>query len=114
MVIRKVIAEDEDPALLGFLDLLENHMTRHKDRTTFATEGFANYLQELTDGIEVEYDAPTKGTSSSRDLPAPMWTCPTNLAGTSTATVERWGSIESTGSAQSSATDATACSSATA
>jgi antitoxin PrlF len=61
VVIRKVIAEDEDPALDGFLDLLEKDITRHKDRVIFATEGFANYLQELTAGIEVDYDAPIEG-----------------------------------------------------
>jgi antitoxin PrlF len=61
VVIRKVIAEDADPALDGFLDLLEKDIARHKDRVTFATEGFANYLQELTAGIEVDYDAPIEG-----------------------------------------------------
>ena len=61
VVIRKVMAEDEDPALDGFLDLLENDIARHKDRVIFATEGFANYLQELTVGIEVDYDAPIEG-----------------------------------------------------
>ncbi|HEY0038759.1 MAG TPA: type II toxin-antitoxin system PrlF family antitoxin [Longimicrobium sp.] len=61
VVIRKVIAEDEDPALDGFLDLLEDDVARHKHRVIFATEGFANYLQELTAGIEVDYDAPIEG-----------------------------------------------------
>jgi antitoxin PrlF len=61
VVIRKVIAEDEDPALDGFLALLENDITRHKDRVIFATEGFASYLQELSAGIEVDYDAPIEG-----------------------------------------------------
>lgn len=61
VVIRKVVAEDEDPALDGFLDLLEKDIARHKDRVIFATEAFANYLQELTVGIEVDYDAPIEG-----------------------------------------------------
>lgn len=61
VVIRKVIAEDEDPALDGFLDLLERDIAGHKDRVIFTTEGFANYLQELTVGIEVDYDAPIEG-----------------------------------------------------
>jgi antitoxin PrlF len=61
VVIRKVIAEEQDPALDGFLDLLETDIGRHKDRVIFATEGFANYLQELTAGIEVDYDAPIEG-----------------------------------------------------
>jgi antitoxin PrlF len=61
VVIRKVIAEHEDPALDGFLDLLEKDIARHKDRVIFATERFANYLQELTVGIEVDYDAPIEG-----------------------------------------------------
>lgn len=46
------------PALDGFLDLLDRDIARHKDRVIFATEGFASYLQELTVGIEVDYDAP--------------------------------------------------------
>jgi antitoxin PrlF len=61
VVIRKVIAEDEDPALDGFVDLLERDISRHKDQVIFATEGFANHLQELTVGIEVDYNAPIEG-----------------------------------------------------
>lgn len=61
VVIRKVAAEEEDPALDGFLDLLGEDIARNKDRVVFATEGFASYLQELTAGIEVDYDAPIEG-----------------------------------------------------
>lgn len=62
VVIRKVTAEEEeDPALDGFLDLLGEDIARNKDRVVFATEGFADYLEELTAGIEVDYDAPIEG-----------------------------------------------------
>lgn len=43
------------------IDRLQTDIARHKDRVIFATEGFANYLQELTAGIEVDYDAPIEG-----------------------------------------------------
>lgn len=61
VIIRKVTAEEEDPALDGFLDLLGDDIARNKERVVFATEGFANYLEELTAGIEVDYDAPIEG-----------------------------------------------------
>ena len=62
VVIRRVTAEEEeDPALDGFLDLLGEDIARNKDRVVFATEGFADYLEELTAGIEVDYDAPIEG-----------------------------------------------------
>jgi antitoxin PrlF len=59
-VIRK-LSDEEDPALSGFLDLLERDITKNKGRVLFATQGFADYLAELTDGIEVDYDAPIEG-----------------------------------------------------
>lgn len=61
VVIRKVTAEEEDPALDGFLELLGEDIARNKDRVVFATKGFARYLDELTAGIEVDYDAPIEG-----------------------------------------------------
>lgn len=62
VVIRRVGAgEEEDPALGGFLDLLESDIARNKDRTVFATEGFARYLEDMTAGIEVDYDAAIEG-----------------------------------------------------
>jgi len=61
VVIRKVASEEEDPALVGFLDLLGDDVGRNKERVVFATESFASYLEELTDGIEADYDAPIEG-----------------------------------------------------
>lgn len=61
VVIRKVTKEEEDPALDGFLDLLGEDIAGNKGRVVFATEGFADYLEELTAGIEVDYDAPIEG-----------------------------------------------------
>jgi hypothetical protein len=52
--------ESEEPRLTGFLDLLENDIARNDDRIV-ATVGFARYLEELTAGIEVDYDAPIEG-----------------------------------------------------
>jgi antitoxin PrlF len=59
-VIRR-LAEEEDPALTGFLDLIERDITANKGRILFATQAFADYLGELTEGIEVDYDAPIEG-----------------------------------------------------
>lgn len=59
-VIRK-LADEEDPALSGFLDLLERNITKNKGHILFATQTFADYLGELTEGIEVDYDAPIEG-----------------------------------------------------
>lgn len=61
VVLRKVRADEEDPALAGFLDLLGDDVARNKDRVVFATAGFADYLAELTAGIDVDYDAPIEG-----------------------------------------------------
>jgi antitoxin PrlF len=59
-VIRKVEDQD-DPALSGFLDVLERDIAGNGDRVQFATRAFADYLHELTAGIEVDYDAPIEG-----------------------------------------------------
>jgi len=61
VIIRKLTEEDEDPALAGFLDLLGDDLERNKERILFATTAFADYLEELTAGIEVDYDAPIEG-----------------------------------------------------
>ena len=58
-IIRKVT--DEDPALSAFLDLLERDIAENGERAQFATRAFAEYLEELTAGIEVDYDAPIEG-----------------------------------------------------
>jgi antitoxin PrlF len=58
-IIRKV--SDEDPALSAFLDLLERDIAENGQRAQFATRAFAEYLEELTAGIEVDYDAPIEG-----------------------------------------------------
>ena len=59
-VIRKV-TDEEDPALAGFLDLLEGDIAAHAERIPFATRAFAEYLEALTAGIEVDYEAPIEG-----------------------------------------------------
>ncbi|HEX8393131.1 MAG TPA: type II toxin-antitoxin system PrlF family antitoxin [Longimicrobium sp.] len=61
VIIRKVTADEEDPALDGFLALLEDDIAANKERVVFATRGFAAYLEDLTAGIEVDYDAPIEG-----------------------------------------------------
>lgn len=61
VIIRKLRDDDEDPALAGFLDLLERDIEENKERILFATQGFADYLDELTAGIKVDYDAPIEG-----------------------------------------------------
>ncbi len=59
-VIRK-LEEDDDPALRGFLELLEADLRTHKGRVLFATERFAEELARLTEGVPVDYEAPIEG-----------------------------------------------------
>lgn len=61
VIIRKLATEEEDPALGGFLDLLGDDLARNKGTVVFATEALARYLEQLTAGIEVDYDAPIEG-----------------------------------------------------
>lgn len=61
VIITRLPEETEDPALSGFVDLLERDIDQHKERVLFATQAFADYLEELTAGIEVDYDAPIEG-----------------------------------------------------
>jgi antitoxin PrlF len=61
VIITRLREEMEDPALSGFVDLLERDIDQHKERVLFATKPFADYLEELTAGIEVDYDAPIEG-----------------------------------------------------
>jgi antitoxin PrlF len=60
VTIRKRM-DEEDPALAGFLDLLETDVARNKAGVVFATDSFAAYLADLTAGIPVDYDAPIEG-----------------------------------------------------
>jgi hypothetical protein len=61
VVIRQLTQEGEDPAVSGFLDLLRRDLVRNRDRIVFATSSFVHSLEELTAGIEVDYDAPIEG-----------------------------------------------------
>lgn len=47
--------------LSGFLDLLESDIPDAGERVLFSTRAFADYLSELTAGIEVDYDAVVEG-----------------------------------------------------
>lgn len=61
VLIRKAAESGDDPALAGFLDLIESGISGNKESIVFATRSFADYLDELTAGIEVDYDAPIEG-----------------------------------------------------
>lgn len=59
-VIRR-LAEEEDPVLTGFLDLLERDVAAHGERVVFATRAFHDHLAALTGGVEADHDAPIEG-----------------------------------------------------
>ncbi len=44
-----------------FLELIARDLAENPERAVFATGAFAQYLAELTSGIEVNYDAAIEG-----------------------------------------------------
>lgn len=53
--------DEEDDALSDFLILLERDISKNPERIVFATPAFARYLDELTAGVEIDYEAPIEG-----------------------------------------------------
>ena len=50
-----------EPAEAEFLELIARDLAEHPERIVFATTGFAQYLTDLTSGIDVDYDAVIEG-----------------------------------------------------
>ena len=51
-------AQEEDPALIPFLALLERDIESHPERLMPLTQSFADELLTLTQDVEVDLDAP--------------------------------------------------------
>lgn len=58
VLTRAAPAEDRDPALGPFLDFLARDMANHPGRLQAIDASFVQRIQSLTDGIEVDLDAP--------------------------------------------------------
>lgn len=59
VVLRRGAKDDAgDPALLGFLDLLERDIAAHPDRLKPVPEDLVHRARDLVHGVEVDLDAP--------------------------------------------------------
>ena len=58
VVVRRRPEQDgDDPALTGFLDLLERDIANRSDRLQRTPDGLVQRGRELVDGVEVDLDA---------------------------------------------------------
>jgi len=55
---RRTDADDEDPALLGFLDLLERDIAAHPERIQPVPQALVDRARALVVGVEIDLDAP--------------------------------------------------------
>jgi antitoxin PrlF len=60
-VIMKAASDYEDPAIGAFLDFLERDMVAHPERLKALTPELFERMRALTDGIEVDLNAPIDG-----------------------------------------------------
>lgn len=58
ILTRAIASEDDDPVLGPFLDYLASDMTRHPERLLSINDQLVQRLKGLTDGIEIDLDAP--------------------------------------------------------
>lgn len=58
VVLAKAVSEDADPAIEAFLGFLQTDMVKNPARLQAFGEGLAARLTALTDGIDVDLDAP--------------------------------------------------------
>lgn len=63
-VIRKVVDESEDPALLPFLAMLERDIARNAHRLVAVPHSLIERIRTLTEGVRVHHDEPIKGPVS--------------------------------------------------
>lgn len=57
LLTRAATAEDDDPVLGPFLDFLARDLANHPERLRVVDAGFAQRLQSLVSGVEVDLDA---------------------------------------------------------
>ena len=59
VVLRRHVADEaSDPALLGFLDMLERDIAAHPERLQPMPEALVERARELARGVEINLDAP--------------------------------------------------------
>lgn len=58
VLTRATSAEGDDPALGAFLDFLAADITRHPERLQAIDASLVARIQSLTEGVEVDLDAP--------------------------------------------------------
>jgi antitoxin PrlF len=58
VLTRAVAGDGDDPALTPFLGFLARDMAEHPERLKAVDAGFAQRIQALVDGVEVDLDAP--------------------------------------------------------
>lgn len=59
VVLRRRRSDDaEDPALVGFLDLLERDIAAHPERLRTVPEGLVERARDLVRGVEVDLETP--------------------------------------------------------
>lgn len=58
VLTRATSAEGDDPALGAFLDFLAANITRHPERLQAIDASLVARIQSLTEGVEVDLDAP--------------------------------------------------------
>ena len=56
VVRRRPEQESEDPALAGFIDLLERDIAAHPERLRRVPDALVQRGRELVDGVEVNFD----------------------------------------------------------
>ena len=61
VTVHRVEAEAEDPAIVSFLALMAADIQRHPEKLTELTPELGERLKALTEGIEVDLDAPIEG-----------------------------------------------------
>lgn len=57
-LLRRPEAEAEDPALLGFLDLIERDISAHPERPRPVPASLVDNARALVAGVEVDLDTP--------------------------------------------------------
>ena len=58
VVLTRADASGDDPGLAPFLELLARDIARHPERLQAMAPGFAQRIQSLVEGVEVDLDAP--------------------------------------------------------
>ena len=61
ITVRRAEADNDDPAIDPFLDLLADDLKRRPEAVAALSPALADRLAELTEGVKVDLDAPIDG-----------------------------------------------------